>query len=322
MSRDARTGRPRPCPRRAVPRRRRAPVAARPLRAPAPPAARPRRRPAARPARRPRGAGPADGLVVGRGAPWPALTGACWCSPPSSASRRSSRPTSSSAARSSPPSAGSAARWSRCSCPLANLAVGVVLVRGVVPKFGLAYAGVAGALAIGQLLIELYRGSSSTTRPGVEVIAGERVLTSSVDVGAGLGARGRRARRWPSLAGVCAVVAWGRTVMEDGGALDPVRSGLAGAAVLLGVAHRAVPGAARGRRARPAGHRPGDRPGDGGDPRGSAGAARTAGPGAARRPAARRRGRALLGRRPVAAPAAGRRGRPARDRRRRARRRR
>ena len=38
-------------------------------------------------------------------------------------------------------------------------------VRGRVPKFGLAYAGVAGALAVGQLLIEIYRGSSSTTRP-------------------------------------------------------------------------------------------------------------------------------------------------------------
>jgi hypothetical protein len=36
-------------------------------------------------------------------------------------------------------------------------------------------------------------------------------------------------------AGVAATVAWGRTVMEDGGAVDPVRSALAGAAVLLGV---------------------------------------------------------------------------------------
>ena len=58
-------------------------------------------------------------------------------------------------------------------------------MRGAVPKFGLAYAGVAGALAIGQLLIEIYRGSSSTSRPGVEVLAGERVLTSGVEVGPG-----------------------------------------------------------------------------------------------------------------------------------------
>ena len=50
--------------------------------------------------------------------------------------------------------------------PAAHLAVGVVLVRGRVPKFGLAYAGVAGALAVGQLLIEIYRGSSSTDAPG------------------------------------------------------------------------------------------------------------------------------------------------------------
>jgi hypothetical protein len=119
--------------------------------------------------------------------------------------------------------------------PVANLVVGLVLVRGVVPKFGLAYAGVVGALAVGQLLIELYRGSSSTARPGVEVIAGERVLTSSVEVGAGW-VLGLIALGLAVLAGIGAVVAWGRTVMEDGGALDPVRSGLAGAAVLLGVA--------------------------------------------------------------------------------------
>ena len=41
---------------------------------------------------------------------------------------------------------------------MAHLAVGIGLVRGAVPKFGLAYAGVAGALALGQLLIEIYRG--------------------------------------------------------------------------------------------------------------------------------------------------------------------
>jgi hypothetical protein len=119
--------------------------------------------------------------------------------------------------------------------PVAHLAVGVVLARGRVPKFGLAYAAVAGALAVGQLLIEIYRGRSSTTRPAVEVIAGERVLTS------GVGVRGGWVLEVAALvlvvtAGVVATVGWGRTVMEDGGALDPVRSGLAGAAVLLGVA--------------------------------------------------------------------------------------
>ena len=118
--------------------------------------------------------------------------------------------------------------------PIASIAVGAVLARGAVAKFGLAYAGVAGALALGQLLIELYRGSSSTARPGVEIIAGTRVLTSSVEVGPGwvLGVAGLGLA---VLAGVGAVVAWGRTVMEDGGALDPARSVLAGAAVLLGV---------------------------------------------------------------------------------------
>jgi len=119
--------------------------------------------------------------------------------------------------------------------PVAHLAVGATLLRGAVPKFGLAYAAVAGALGVGQLLIEIYRGSSSTARPGVEVLAGRRVLTSGVEAGPG----------WVLVvvglaltvaAGVVAVATWGRTVMEDGGALDPVRSGIAGAAVLLGVA--------------------------------------------------------------------------------------
>jgi hypothetical protein len=119
--------------------------------------------------------------------------------------------------------------------PAAHLAVGVLLLRGVAPKFGLAYAGIAGALALGQLLIEIYRGSSSTDRPGVEVIAGERVLTSSVDVGAGW-VLGVVALALTVAAGACAVAAWGRTVMDDGGSLDPIRPGLAGTAVLLGVA--------------------------------------------------------------------------------------
>jgi iron complex transport system permease protein len=37
------------------------------------------------------------------------------------------------------------------------------------------------------------------------------------------------------LAGIVALAAWGRTVMEDGGSLDPLRPALAGAMVLLGV---------------------------------------------------------------------------------------
>jgi hypothetical protein len=118
--------------------------------------------------------------------------------------------------------------------PVAHVALGSWLARGRVPKLGLAYAGVAGALASGPLLIELYRGRSSTTRPGIEVIAGTRVLTSSVQVGAGW-VLGLVALGLTVLAGVGATMAWGRTVMEDGGTLDPVRSVLAGAAVLLGV---------------------------------------------------------------------------------------
>lgn len=119
--------------------------------------------------------------------------------------------------------------------PAVNLAVGVVLLRGAVPKFGLAYAGVAGALGVGLLMIEIYRGRGSTARPGVEVLAGERVLTSGVEAGPGW-VLGVIALALTVLAGVVAIASWGRTVMDDSGALDPVRSGLAGAAVVLGVA--------------------------------------------------------------------------------------
>ena len=118
---------------------------------------------------------------------------------------------------------------------LVSGAVGVQLARGAVPKFGLAYAAVAGALAVGGLLIELYRGRSSVARPGVEVLAGERVLTSDIHIGPGWVA-GVLALVLAVVAGGVAAGVWGRTVMEDGGSLDAVRGPLAGAAVLLGVA--------------------------------------------------------------------------------------
>lgn len=118
--------------------------------------------------------------------------------------------------------------------PAANVAMGVGLVRGLLPRLGLAFAAISAPLALGQLLIELYRGSSSTSRPAVEVLAGQAVLTSSVRVGAGW-VLGVVALGLAVLAGIAAAVAWGRTVMEDGGTLDPVRSVLAGGAVLLGV---------------------------------------------------------------------------------------
>ena len=118
--------------------------------------------------------------------------------------------------------------------PLAAVAVGGGLAVGRVPRFGLAFAGIGGALSLGLLLIELYRASNSTVRPGIEVIAGQRVLTSSVDVGPGW-VLGVAALALTVLAGALAVAAWGRTVMEDAGALDPARPALAGTAVLLGV---------------------------------------------------------------------------------------
>ena len=119
--------------------------------------------------------------------------------------------------------------------PLAAVVVGAGLALARVPRLGLAYASVSGALAVGRLLIELYQGRGSTTRAAVDVLAGERVVTSSVDVGPGW-VLGVVALALTVLAGAVALAAWGRTVMEDGGSLDPLRPGLAGAAVLLGVA--------------------------------------------------------------------------------------
>jgi hypothetical protein len=118
--------------------------------------------------------------------------------------------------------------------PLTAVVVGSGLAAGRVPRFGLAYAAIGGTLSLGLLLIELYRASSSTVRPGIEVIAGQRVLTSSVDAGPGW-VLGVVALGLTVLAGVLALAAWGRTVMDDAGALDPSRPALAGAAVLLGV---------------------------------------------------------------------------------------
>ena len=115
-----------------------------------------------------------------------------------------------------------------------HLAVGTGLGVGRVPRFGLAYAALGGALATGSLLLEIHRGLPSTARPGIELLAGELVLTSSVQSSAG----------WLFsvlslallvLAGALAAAVWGRTVMEDRGVLDPARPVLAGAAVLLGV---------------------------------------------------------------------------------------
>ncbi|SEO68714.1 hypothetical protein [Trujillonella endophytica] len=118
--------------------------------------------------------------------------------------------------------------------PLTSIAVGTLLAAGRLPKFGLAHAGVAGALALGGLFIELYNGSESTDRAGREVVAGEWLVTSTVDRGAGwwLGVLGLACL---VLAGGCALAAWGRTVMDDDGALDPFRPGLAGLAAALGV---------------------------------------------------------------------------------------
>ncbi len=118
--------------------------------------------------------------------------------------------------------------------PVAAVLVGISLVLARVPRLGLAYAAVAGSLAVGRLLIELYQGHGSTNRPAVEVLDGERVLTSSVQTGPGW-LLGVVALSVTVLAGLVALLAWGRTVMEDGGSLDPLRPALAGAAVLVGV---------------------------------------------------------------------------------------
>ena len=119
--------------------------------------------------------------------------------------------------------------------PVAAVAVGGGLTMGRVPRLGLAYTAVTGALAVGRLLIELYQGHGSTARPAVEVLAGERVVTSSVETGPGW-LLGVVALAVTVLSGLVALVAWNRTVMEDGGSVDPVRPALAALATLTGVA--------------------------------------------------------------------------------------
>jgi hypothetical protein len=118
--------------------------------------------------------------------------------------------------------------------PVVALVMGGVLAAGRLPKLGLAYASVAAALAVGPLLIQVYEGVRSTSRPATEFITGVRVLTSTVSPRAGW-VLGLVALGLTVLAGLTAVVAWGRTVMEDGGSLDGARGSLAGAAVLLSV---------------------------------------------------------------------------------------
>ncbi|SCX47213.1 hypothetical protein SAMN03159343_1962 [Klenkia marina] len=117
--------------------------------------------------------------------------------------------------------------------PVVALAVGGLTVAGRVPRFGLAYAAVTGGLAVGRVLIELHQGTASTTRPGIEVLAGDLVVTSTVRTAPGW-VLGLAALVLSVLAGLLALVAWGRTVMEDAGSLDPLRPVLAGSAVLLG----------------------------------------------------------------------------------------
>ncbi len=118
--------------------------------------------------------------------------------------------------------------------PLVALGVGVGLALARMPRFGLAYAAVAGALAVGRLLIEVHQGTASTTRAGTEVLAGDLVVTTTVDTAPGW-LLGVIALGLTVLAGLVALAAWGRTVMEDAGSLDPLRPALAGSAVLLGV---------------------------------------------------------------------------------------
>lgn len=117
--------------------------------------------------------------------------------------------------------------------PVVATVVGAVLVLGRVPRLGLAYAAVTGALAVGRLVVELYQGHGSTARPAVEVLAGERVLASTVQTGTGW-VLGLVSLSLSVLAGIVALRAWGRTVMDDGGSLDPLRPTLAGSAVVLG----------------------------------------------------------------------------------------
>ena len=259
----------------------------------------PARRPARRPADGGAGGGPPapGGPAVGRptgswSAPcrrspgWPVR---CSRWPVCSAPSRSSRPTWWSDGQRAVAGHRPARRAGRPARPAGRARRGVrtALGSGAPVRAGLR-RGRPAALAVGRLLIELYRGRRPPPAPGSRCSPGSWCSPAA--------SRSAPAGCSASLALALTVLAGlrrrGRLGAHGHGGRRRAGPAAPGAGRHRGAARRgrgAVPRAAGGRRPGPAGHRPGHRAGHGGDAGGAAGAARAAGPGAAGRSAAGRR---------------------------------
>lgn len=118
--------------------------------------------------------------------------------------------------------------------PAAIVAAGVSVIRGRYPRLGLAVLGVAGAISVSGLFAHAYWATSAAARGRYEVIAGRRLLTTSVEPLSGW---------YVALAGLVVLIAcalavgwvWPRVVMDDSQSLDPGRPLLGGLAAVCGV---------------------------------------------------------------------------------------
>ena len=111
-------------------------------------------------------------------------------------------------------------------------AAGLLAARGLLPRLGLAVLFPAGTLAAGFLLRALYlRQTGERSTLDLPLGIGE---SARYEAGAGLTVSAV-AYALVVLAAVLATVAWPRTIMEDGGDLDPRRPRLAAWGLAVGV---------------------------------------------------------------------------------------
>ncbi|CAN5327169.1 hypothetical protein BH20ACT5_BH20ACT5_00480 [soil metagenome] len=117
------------------------------------------------------------------------------------------------------------------------IGAGVSVVRGRLPRLGLAVIGASGGLAVGRALREIYQLADEQSHPGTEAFFGNWLVTSSIGPAVGV---------WLTLASYLLLVsalpltllAWPRTVMEDAEDFEPLRplgTGIGAAAGFLGL---------------------------------------------------------------------------------------
>ncbi|MBA3524010.1 MAG: hypothetical protein H0T85_05570, partial [Geodermatophilaceae bacterium] len=121
--------------------------------------------------------------------------------------------------------------------PLLIAAAAASVLVGWLPRFGLAFLGVTGALGPGLVLQRLYAWQPVSDHRAVEVVAGRRLVTSTFEPGTGavLDLAGAAVL---VLTLVLTMLAWPRTPMDDDGGFDGRRQvtlGVSAFAGLLGV---------------------------------------------------------------------------------------